>query len=438
MGRTVRSAKARSDARRLRWLGSGGVAALAHGWLRRTLSGATEARSVASQSLAFSARCRRACVLPQAEAHKVTRAVFAQRIPVLRRVEHAVASRIGMASVDTRTEDAASQAAAASTSSREGGENEPPLRQAAAAAAVLSGAGSMAEADKEEERSNYQVLGLGILGAILCCLFFFVTQGAYVAAQWMSCYLIEYSLSIDNLFVFLVIFQYFQLPKELQTRVLSFGIWGAVVFRFIFIYLGATLLEQFDFLILIFAGILIYASIAGFTKDEEETPESMDENAVVRTLRGVMDISPELDGENFFTEVSGKMVATPLLLCLLVIEFSDIVFATDSVPAVLGTTQDPVIAYTSNVFALFGLRSLFFILRDAMNSFRYLGPAVNTVLGWIGVKIVVDYFHIVEVPMLLSLAVVVGILSLGVVLSIREMGDKKSNCEDAERVDRQH
>jgi len=284
----------------------------------------------------------------------------------------------------------------------------------------------------KNQRDNIQVLVAGITAALAFGLFVTGTQGFVAGAEWFSCYIIEYSLSVDNLFVFIVIFDYFKVTGELQSKVLNYGIAGAVILRFLFVFLGAELLQRFDFLILVFAAILVYASFQGFaSSDDDEEEEGIEDSLVYRTLKGVMEISPQMDGENFFTEVSGKMLATPLFLCLLVIEFSDIVFATDSVPAVLGTTQDPFIAYTSNIFAVFGLRSLFFLLREAMTKFEYLEPAVSTVLGFIGVKIILDYFKILEVPILVSLAIVVTILAAGIGLSLQELNAKEEKEEDA-------
>jgi len=277
--------------------------------------------------------------------------------------------------------------------------------------------------DEPTPEENQNTLVLGITSALLFGAYVLASQGAVAGAEWFSCYILEYSLSVDNLFVFIVIFDYFKVDEKLQSRVLNYGILGAILFRFIFVFLGAELLMKFDFLILLFAGILLYASFKGFSKDEDDEEENLEDSFIYRSLSSVIEIGPSFDGENFFTQISGRTVATPLLLCLLVIEFSDIVFATDSVPAVLGTTQDAFIAYSSNIFAVFGLRSLFFILRDAMNSFSYLEPAVNTVLGWIGLKIILDYFNVVEIPILGSLALVLGILATGIGLSIRELSN---------------
>lgn len=327
--------------------------------------------------------------------------------------------------VQSKQAQAEAPAAKGAPSSSDGQKDADVAGQALAGSSI----GGMSQAAKDRQ-DNYNILALGVVSALLCCFYVYATQGVLAAAQWFSCYVIEYSLSVDNLFVFIVIFDFFKLPSELQSRCLNAGIIGAIVFRFIFVYLGAELLQSADFLILIFAAILIYASYAGFTKGDNNDDQDLENSFVIRTLKNFVEISPSLDGDKFFTEVAGRTVATPLFLCLLVIEFSDIIFATDSVPAVLATTKEPFIAYSSNVFAIFGLRSLFFVLRDAMTEFVYLEPAVNTVLGFIGVKIITDYFDIVEIPVLVSLGIVVCILSTGLLLSIREMSATRDDKRD--------
>jgi len=208
---------------------------------------------------------------------------------------------------------------------------------------------------------------------------------------------------------------------------LNYGIYGAIIFRFIFVYLGAIVLQKFNFLILGFAAILLYAAYQGLTgeDDEEDEDEDLDNNFIVQNLRKVFDVSPEYDGSNFITDVNGKSLVTPLLICLLTIEISDIVFATDSVPAVLGTTSDQFIAYSSNVFAVYGLRTLFFLLDEAIASLSYLEKAVNFVLGFIGAKIILDYFELVQIDVVVSLVVVLGTLLTGVLLSLNEVQGEK-------------
>jgi len=305
---------------------------------------------------------------------------------------------------------------------------ETPSEPHHGSAAVISGSGGVLDRLWENQRQNMTVLFAGIVGAMLFGTYVTLAMGPVAGAEWFACYVIEYSLSVDNLFVFIVIFDYFKVTGERQSQVLNYGVAGAVILRFLFVYMGAQLLQRFDFLILLFSAILVYASYQGLAKsdDDDDEEDSIEDSAIYKTLTNLVEISPRQDGDNFFTEVNGKSMATPLFLCLLVIEFSDIVFATDSVPAVLGTTQDPFIAYSSNIFAVFGLRSLFFILREAMTRFTYLEPAVSVVLGFIGVKIVVDYFNIIEVPVMLSLGVVLSILTLGVVLSVQELESNES------------
>mmetsp|Transcript_107799 Transcript_107799/g.304947 ORF Transcript_107799/g.304947 Transcript_107799/m.304947 type:complete len:408 (-) Transcript_107799:210-1433(-) len=300
-----------------------------------------------------------------------------------------------------------------------------PLDLAAAGAAGVAGASMM----NKQQVDATKTLIFGIVSALLFCGYVFASRGLLPATEWLSCYLIEYSLSIDNLFVFIVIFKYFKVPAKLQSTVLTYGIIGAIIFRFVFVYLGAIVLQQFEFVILGFAAILIYASYTGFTKEEEddEDEENLDNNFIVQNLRKVLDVSPKFDGDNFFTSIDGRTMITPLLLCLLTIEFSDIVFATDSVPAVLGTTKDQFIAYSSNLFAVWGLRSLFFLLQEAIVSFAYLESAVNVVLGFIGLKIVLDFFGVIQIDVLVSLAIVLGTLVTGIVASIAELNQKKES-----------
>jgi len=303
-----------------------------------------------------------------------------------------------------------------------GGGSSTSQVAAAASVAVMSKAA--------QQSSALQTLTAGVVAALLFCTYVYSSRGVVPATEWLSCYVIEYSLSIDNLFVFIIIFKYFKVPEKLQANVLNLGILGAIIFRFIFVYLGAIVLQQLEFLILGFSAILIYASYTGFTKADadDDDDEDLDNNFIVTNLRAVLNVSSKFDGDKFFTEVDGQSMITPLLLCLLTIEFSDIVFATDSVPAVLGTTQDQFIAYTSNIFAVFGLRSLFFLLQEAIVSFSKLESAVNFVLGFIGVKIVLDFFEIVQIDVVVSLVIVLGTLFTGVALSLSEMGEESGEA----------
>lgn len=239
--------------------------------------------------------------------------------------------------------------------------------------------------------------------------------GSKTALEYYTGYLIELSLSIDNLFVFLLIFQYFAVPAALQPRVLKWGIFGAIIMRGIMIAMGALLLKQFSWIVYVFGGILILTGIRMF-KDSGDRVEP-EKNPLVRLARRIFPVSPAYEGQHFFVKnASGAWLATPLLLVLLVVEWSDLVFAIDSIPAVFAITRDPFVVYSSNLFAILGLRALFFVLAGAMNKFHYLKPGVALILLFVGIKMVASaWFH---PPTLISLAVIITILAGSVVLSL--------------------
>ena len=252
--------------------------------------------------------------------------------------------------------------------------------------------------------------------ALLFGLFLLHREGTQHALEYYTGYIIELSLSVDNLFVFILVFQYFGVPAELQPRVLKWGIIGAVIMRFIMIVLGALLLEQFEWVIYIFGAIVIYTGVrmmnAGETRIEPE------KNPVVRLAERILPFTSSYQGQRFFWHNKGKLLGTPLLLVLIVIETTDLVFAVDSIPAIFAITRDPFIVYTSNVFAILGLRSLFFILAGALDKFEYLKPGVAAILIFVGIKMVLARW--VHLPILLSLGIIVGTLTLAVLLSIRK------------------
>lgn len=238
--------------------------------------------------------------------------------------------------------------------------------------------------------------------------------------EFFAGYLIEQSLSVDNLFVFLLLFEYFQVPQTSQNRVLNWGIYGAVVMRALMIGVGAAALERFHAILLVFAGILIYSSAKTLIPgDEDDEEEDLNDNSIVRFSRNLFDSTDKFDGSNFFTIIDGVKMATPLFICMIALEISDVVFAVDSIPAVFGVTSNPLIVFTSNMFAIMGLRSLYTILSKAAADLEYLEPAVGIVLGFIGTKMVVEYFG-TEVPTEYALAVVATLLSGGVGLSLLE------------------
>ncbi|MGH7701451.1 MAG: TerC family protein, partial [Gemmatimonadales bacterium] len=239
--------------------------------------------------------------------------------------------------------------------------------------------------------------------ALLFGLFLLWREGSRHALEYYTGYLIELSLSVDNLFVFILIFQYFAVPAALQPRVLKWGILGAMVMRGIMISAGALLLQRFTWIIYVFGGILIVTGLRmGFQDEVRIEPEK---NPVVRLTRRFLPFTPAYDGQHFFVRSSRQRLATPLLLVLLVVEWSDLVFAIDSIPAIFAITRDPFIVYSSNVFAILGLRALFFVLASAMDRFVYLKPGVALILVFVGTKMTLSAW--IHSPILVSLGVIV-------------------------------
>lgn len=293
---------------------------------------------------------------------------------------------------------------------------------------ALKASSETVEEASEGEGSMTEV-ALWVGAATLFGLGVGATMGAGKAEEYFSGYLLEQSLSVDNLFVFVLVFDYFKVPMKQQQKVLSYGIGGAMAMRAAMIVAGYEAVTNFKPVLLVFAGILIFSSYKLITEEEEEE-EDMSENAIVKFCSNLLPVSEEYDGDNFFTEVrnneTGEMIkmATPLLLCLCVIELSDVVFAVDSIPAVFGVTQDPFIVYSSNIFAILGLRSLFAFVAVMVAELEYLQTAVAAVLGFVGCKMVAE-FGGVEVSTEASLAVVVGMLGAGVALSLAKKDDEE-------------
>jgi len=238
--------------------------------------------------------------------------------------------------------------------------------------------------------------------------------GPQAALEFLTGYLIEEALSVDNMFVFLVVFRYFAVPAELQHRVLFWGILGALAMRGAFILAGAAAIERFHALIYVFGGFLLLTGIKLLRdQDAEVDPER---NPVRRFFARFVPLVKEYRGKHFLVREGGRLFATPLLLVLAVIEATDVVFAVDSIPAIFGITTDPFIVYTSNVFAILGLRSLFFVLAGAMSRFHLLKLALGLVLAFVGVKMLVA--DLVEIPILASLGVVAALFGGAIVLSL--------------------
>ena len=234
------------------------------------------------------------------------------------------------------------------------------------------------------------------------------------ALEFLSGYLLEKSLAVDNLFVFIVIFQFFSIPKENQYRVLFYGLFGALVLRAIFIAMGSLVME-IDWVVVAFGIFLIYQGISVLRgKEPEIHPEN---NKILRIVQRFIPLSPKLDGQKFFTKIDGKLFATPLFLALIFVEITDIMFAFDSVPAIFGLTKEPLVVFTSNIFAVIDLRALYFLLLAFIGRFHYLGVGLSFVLVFIGLKmslfdVILDYHVPTEVSLIVVLGLIVGSIAL--------------------------
>jgi len=234
------------------------------------------------------------------------------------------------------------------------------------------------------------------------------------ALAFLTGYLIEKSLSVDNIFVFILIFSFFAVPAVYQHRVLFWGILGALVMRGILIAVGATLIKEFHWIIYIFGAFLIFTGIRMARHQDEEVHP--DKNPVVKFFRRLMPVTETFEEDKFFIRRNGKLLATPLFLILLIVESTDLVFAVDSIPAIFAVTQDPFIVYTSNVFAILGLRALYFLLADVMDKFQYLKLGLSAVLTFVGIKMVIVDFY--KIPMVVSLGIIAGILTVSILASL--------------------
>jgi TerC family integral membrane protein len=251
--------------------------------------------------------------------------------------------------------------------------------------------------------------------AVIFGVILFIWQGGRTAQEYFAGYLIEYSLSVDNMFVFIVIFGYFKIPFKYQHQVLFYGILGALIFRGIFIALGTALVNNFEWIIYVFGAFLIFTAVRLARGGSEDIhPEN---NPVLGFARRRFPSTTKFDGHNLFTVENGKRLATPLFITLIFIEVTDILFALDSIPAIFGVTKQPFIVLTSNVFAILGLRSLYFLLAGALNRLHLLNYGLAFVLGFVGVKMLLEAVH-VEIPIWLSLIVIVAALTTTTVLSL--------------------
>jgi tellurite resistance protein TerC len=258
----------------------------------------------------------------------------------------------------------------------------------------------------------------------------FAFSGA-AAGEYISGYLIEKSLSIDNVFVWALIFTYFKVPGKYQHRVLFWGIFGALVLRAVFIFAGVALIEKFDWILYVFGAFLLFTAVKMIVKSDEEVDPS--QSVFLRILRKVVPVTDELDGQKLFTRVNAKRVATPLFAVLMLVEATDVIFAVDSVPAVLAVSREQFIVFSSNAFAILGLRALYFLLADMHARFSYLQEGLAIILAFVGVKMIIAQkpieYHIPTATSLLVIALVLGV-SILMSLQRKPHGDTIELVED--------
>ena len=239
-------------------------------------------------------------------------------------------------------------------------------------------------------------------------------EGPRHALEFYTGYVLEYSLSVDNMFVFIMIFSYFAIPSHLQPKALLWGILGAVILRFAFIFLGVKLISMFSWTMYVFGALLVFtATKMLFQKDDDSFDPG--NSFVLKMLKKIMPLKTDYHGENFFVIENAKRFATPLFAAVVVIEMSDLIFAVDSIPAVLSITQDTFLVYSSNIFAIIGLRSLYFLLSGMAGKFPYLKYGISVILFFVGVKMLLS--HHFKIPVAASLGVIVGVLALSILAS---------------------
>jgi tellurite resistance protein TerC len=251
--------------------------------------------------------------------------------------------------------------------------------------------------------------------ALLFSIFISKEFGKDRALEFLTGYVIEYSLSVDNIFVFILIFSYFAVKDAYQHRILFWGIIGALVMRGIFIFTGVALIHRFHWIVIIFGGFLVFTGIKMML--QKETQVDPGRNPLLRFFRKFIPVTDEPHGGKLFMKIDHKTYATPLFLVLLVIESSDLIFAVDSIPAILAISQETFIVYTSNIFAILGLRSLYFAVSGIMGYFRYLKVGLSFILTFVGLKMLASFFNI-EIPIILSLAIIVSILIISIIASL--------------------
>lgn len=263
------------------------------------------------------------------------------------------------------------------------------------------------EGHKIDRKTALIESGIWISIALLFNLWFGYTYGKDLGVEFLTGYLVEKSLSVDNLFIILLIFSSFKIPDKYQHRVLFYGVLGAIVLRAFFIILGAQLLHMFEWILYVFGAILIITAIKLLRESDDE--KDVQENWSIRMIKKIMPTTPHLNGNHFFTLENGVRKATPLFLALIAIEVTDLIFAVDSIPAVFAVTQDAFVAFASNILAILGLRALYFVLADWVQKLRYLKPGLAAVLGFIGIKMLL--LEVYKIPSWISLLVIFSILT---------------------------
>ncbi|TGK33841.1 TerC family protein [Leptospira gomenensis] len=259
-------------------------------------------------------------------------------------------------------------------------------------------------------------------------------RGRNKALEFVTGYLLEYSLSVDNLFVFIMVFQKFRITPQYQPLILKWGIIGALLFRAIMIFIGAGLISQFGWILYLFGFFLLYTAVKMFVHKEEEEDFHPETSPVIKFAKKFLPMTHAHHPEKFVVKEHGNYLFTSTFITLLIVEFSDIMFALDSIPAIFSITTDPLIVYTSNIFAILGLRSLYFMLSGVMELFVFLKRGVSLLLAFVGIKLLLPLFspyvfgHEVHIPILISLAVIVGTLTLSILASVPHyLKTKKEN-----------
>ncbi len=264
-------------------------------------------------------------------------------------------------------------------------------------------------------KKSLLLTAMWVLTAVAFGIYVYITRGEELGFQWFSVYVTEYMLSIDNLFIMLLIFSYFKIEEKYQHRVLFLGILGAFVFRLIFITLGFEIVQRFEWVLYMFGALLIYTGYK-ILQEKNEKDQNLDTNKLLKFLNKVLPIAKGNHGKKFFIRKDGKFYITTLFLCLLMIEFSDIIFAVDSIPASFAISQDRFVIFTANAFALLGLRSLFFVVEYILHKFHLITKALAIILFFIGGKMLLGIFNI-HISSAISLAVLFGIIFAAIILS---------------------